>query len=178
MEKTGKRMEQKGRQQRRKWLVSVRLSRLLSQKELWDSVCLVLSNLLKLIRTSVWPLTVNLSLPSTPGGSGWEEGGEGEKEEGTQGGEEVEEEKRNWVLIPIRAIIGIWDGDLFISRCWMDCANHLNWTYLMFKQENQPVIIITGIQNCHFYHCNWAMLATVVQSLKSGITLTIGNPFN
>ena len=49
---------------------------LLSQKELWDLVMrlgkevLIPPNLLKLIRTSVWPLTVNLSCSSVAGRMG------------------------------------------------------------------------------------------------------------
>lgn len=52
-------------------------------------------NLLKLIRTTVWPLTVNLSCPSMAGRMG---GVDGRKEEGAQMEEEKEKGNGLWIL--------------------------------------------------------------------------------
>lgn len=73
----------------------------------WAKELLIPPNLLKLIRTTVWPLAVNLSRPSVAGGMRGGKRKRGQRREA--------KEKANGLLIPIRTIMGISAGDLFIS---------------------------------------------------------------
>lgn len=94
----------------------------------WAEGLFIPPNLLKLIRTTVWPLVVNLPLPPMAGGR---RGGERENRQRKEA-----KERGNGLVIPARIVMCISAGNLFISRFSWNWGKKLNRGYPMFTWRN------------------------------------------